>query len=129
MPQRTPWQAIGSPGMVEYSVCATIPDEDTIREYVSWLVSGHVQAVLAAGAVSATVSRPDPPSPVSVRVTYRFADRTCLDRYLAEHAPRLRAEGACRFPASAGLRFERSTGVVCGEFVPGPGRSRGSGLA
>lgn len=102
---------------VAYTVKATLPDEATTAEYVHWLAHAHVAHVIAAGAASAQVIRiTDPPQPTSVEVRYLFPNRRALESYLAQHAPRLRAEGLARFPAERGIRFSRSVGtleVVC----------------
>lgn len=98
---------------VSYTVIATIPDEATRDEYIAWLVDGHVQAVVAGGAVSAEVIRVDDPAfPIEVQARYTFPSRAAYDRYLSEHAPALREEGLARFPASRGIKLRREFGAI-----------------
>lgn len=98
---------------IAYSVYASLSDPDTRDEYIAWLRGGHVEAVVAAGASEARiVAVEDPGSPIQVQVHYIFPDRPSLDRYLRDHAPRLRAEGVARFPASRGIALRREVGVI-----------------
>lgn len=103
---------------IAYTVRATLPDEPTAREYIAWLKGGHVDAVLRAGARSATIVRLDGPAGpgggVCVEVRYLFPSREAFDRYEREHAPALRAEGLARFGPGSGrtVSFERSVGQV-----------------
>lgn len=117
-------------GPVFYAVTATLPDEATAAEYSSWLADGHVQHVIRGGAESARVVRLDPDStpspglagqaeaPVRCRIEtqYQFPSRAAFDRYVREVAPRLRADGLERFPASRGVGFERRLGGVVGTW-------------
>ena len=95
---------------IAYSVIATLPDPTMVPEYIAWLKSGHVDAVRRAGAESGVIIRvTDPASPVQVETRYVFPSRGVLDRYLAEVAPALRADGAERF-GSRGVTFARRIG-------------------
>jgi hypothetical protein len=98
---------------VAYTVVATLPSEGVAREYVEWLLDGHVAAVVAAGAVSGVVVRSEEP-PLEVETRYVFPGRAAFERYVKEFAPGLRAEGARRFPVEVGIRFERRVGVIEG---------------
>jgi len=111
-----------------YAVTATLPDEQTAREYLAWLEDGHVDAVIDAGAHSGMIVRldPDPPemfpdSPSDtppgnprprVETQYVFATRERFDRYVQRDAPALRADGLKRFPPERGIVFARRTGVI-----------------
>lgn len=98
-----------------YAVTATLPDEATAREYIAWLEDGHVDAVIKHGAHSGMIVRLDAEtSGQSPRVEthYVFATRELFDRYVAKHAPTLRADGLKRFPAERGVRFERRIGEI-----------------
>jgi hypothetical protein len=105
---------------IAYTVAARLPDEAVRSEYVEWLTSGHVQQVLAAGASEVKVLVLDGVSAVgagqdarlAVEVRYLFSSREQLDRYLAEDAPRLRAEGLVRFGPERLVSFSRSVGAV-----------------
>ncbi|HET7924869.1 MAG TPA: DUF4286 family protein [Rhodanobacteraceae bacterium] len=74
---------------------------DIYAEYRAWLAS-HVGEILAMpGFVSAEIFDVQDPAPSQGRraltVCYRLADQASLDRYFAEHAPRLREDGRRRF--------------------------------
>jgi hypothetical protein len=97
--------------MVFYAVIATLPDDATRDRYVTWLRTGHIQQVCTGGAADAAVIALDG-EPRRVMSRYSFATRERLERYLAEHAPRLRAEGLALFGPETGVRFERLTGDV-----------------
>lgn len=99
---------------IAYTVRALCPDPLTAQEYVDWLKGGHIQEVIKGGALSAAVIRLDdqPAGPHRVEVRYQFADRAALDRYLAQFAPALRADGLKRFPPERGVAFERTVGEI-----------------
>ncbi len=99
--------------MLVYTVIATLPDEAAASEYLAWLTGGHAESVVAGGAASARVVRiEEPPDPIQVEAQYVFASRADYDRYLRDHAPRLRAEGLALFGAPRGITFERRVGRV-----------------
>lgn len=99
--------------MLAYSVIATFPDQSLAAEYVAWLKGGHVQQVVAGGAVSAEVIHlEEPPTPIQIESRYIFAGRAEFDRYLRDHAPRLRTEGLARFGAGRGVTFQRRVGKI-----------------
>lgn len=99
--------------MIAYTVTATFPDHAAAGEYAAWLKGGHVGQVVAAGALSGEVVRLDDPStPIRVESRYIFAGRGEFDRYLRDHAPRLRAEGLARFGPDRGITFERRLGTI-----------------
>ncbi|MEX2218006.1 MAG: DUF4286 family protein [Phycisphaerales bacterium] len=103
---------------VAYTVTARFADPSITGEYIRWLSGGHIRAVIAGGAQHAEIVRIDDPSaPARVEVRYTFPDRATLDRYLAQFAPALRADGLARFPPDRGITFERTTGPI--------GRARG----
>lgn len=96
-----------------YAVIATLPDESMRTRYINWLLGGHIQQVCAGGATAASVVRLDG-QPLRVMARYTFATRDDLERYIATHAPRLRAEGLALFGPETGVTFERLTGEVAG---------------
>lgn len=99
---------------IAYTVVARIPDESIAREYVAWLEDGHLAGVLEGGARSAQIIRiDDPASPIRVETQYAFESRADFDRYEAEVAPALRADGLARWPGR-GVTFERSIGHIVG---------------
>lgn len=77
---------------------------DAAPEFDAWLAE-HVREMLALpGFRDARILTPENPdaAAASVRrvVQYTMAGRAELDRYIAEHAPRMRADGATRFGES-----------------------------
>lgn len=98
---------------LEYTVTAQLPSRTVFDEYVDWLVGGHAQMVMEAGALSARVVIPfTDDGTMLVRCSYIFQSRAAFDRYVRERAPRLRQEGLERFPASTGIVFLRETADV-----------------
>jgi hypothetical protein len=99
-----------------YMVIATLPSEAMAAEYVAWLLGGHVAAVVAGGAAVGEVIRLDAEAggPPRVMSRYEFASRAAFERYVAEVAPGLRAEGLEKFGPSRGVRYERLVGEVRG---------------
>jgi hypothetical protein len=81
-------------------------------EYLAWL-NAHVAEICALpgflGGQVLEVTDPAPaPGRASLCVQYRLTGPAALGRYLADHAPRLRAEGIERF----GDRFRASRRVL-----------------
>jgi hypothetical protein len=104
---------LGGMAEVTYSVIATIPDEQTRDEYLEWLEREHIADVVRAGARSGrAVLVVEPGEPLQVESQYEFESMAAFDRYVAEEAPRLRAEGLRRFGPERGIRFERRVGEV-----------------
>jgi hypothetical protein len=103
---------------VAYTVRISLADEATREVYIRWLAEDHLAKVLVGGAARAEVVAMDPiegsgadAGRVVVEVRYQFRDRAGLERYLQEHAPRLRAEGLAKF-ADIDLRITRSIGLI-----------------
>lgn len=80
-------------------------------EWVAWLLGEHIADVVAAGATSGRVIRLD--QPLCYAAQYEFASAEALSAYLADQAPRLRAEGERRFGADQ-VAYARRTGIVLG---------------
>jgi hypothetical protein len=97
-----------------YMVAATLPNAALADEYVAWLEDGHIDAVIKGGAHSAMIVRLEPDAAGNPRVMtqYVFATREVFDRYVAVHAPALRADGMKRFPTERGVRVERMIGTI-----------------
>ncbi len=75
------------------------PEPGVAADFDLWLRK-HVRDMLALpGFLEAAISlRADDDAPEPTRtVQYRLVDRAALDRYLEEHAPRMRAEGVEAF--------------------------------
>jgi hypothetical protein len=109
-------EASGEEGLmsIAYTVTAAFDDLSVAGEYVRWLQEGHLAEVLEGGAAEATLVRLEPTAaaPLRFEVRYRFPSMAVFQRYEAEFAPRLRAEGLAKFPASRGVRMSRSLGEV-----------------
>lgn len=104
---------MSGPETVIYEV--NIDLDATLRgEYLAWL-RGHVDEICALpGFLGARILEvTDPPAlagRASLSVQYRLSGPAALGAYLADHAPRLRAEGQERF----GGRFTASRRVLAG---------------
>jgi hypothetical protein len=100
--------------MFSYTVAAEFDDLAVADEWLAWMRGGHLQDVCDAGAIDAEAIRVDtaPGDAARCEARYHFASREAFARYERDHAPRLRAEGLARFPASRGVRYVRSTGEV-----------------
>ncbi|MCE7939345.1 DUF4286 domain-containing protein [bacterium] len=96
-------------GVVLYVVSCAFTDPAVAEAWVAWLRDGHLAEVCAAGARDAQVFRIDGDA-LRYDVHYRFGSRAAFERYLAEAAPRLRAEGLRRFPTALGLTYTRWVG-------------------
>ncbi|MGH7583979.1 MAG: DUF4286 family protein [Gemmatimonadales bacterium] len=77
--------------------------ESTAPELERWMRNTHIPDVLATGCfIGAHFDRDDG----RFRTSYHAAGRADLDRYLAEHAARLRDEFARRFPTGVAVSRE-----------------------
>ena len=103
--------------MYAYTVRATFADPDMADAWIAWLVGGHIDAVLAAGALNADIVRLDAAGLNALEVRYAFADADAFRAYERDHAPRLRAEGAARFPPSE-VAYDRSDGPIVWASYP-----------
>lgn len=89
--------------MVFYEVTA-IPEPDIREAYEQYMRTKHVGDVLASGCfVAARIAVSDEGL---YRTTYVAATRADLDRYLQEHAPRLRADFSEHVPRGVTLSRE-----------------------
>lgn len=98
-----------------YTVRTTCPSLQVRGRYLSWLMPDHVLAVKTAGAHGVRIVLPDRASetaPAVVEVQYVFPSRKAFDTYVRDHAPALRADGLKRFPAEAGLTYERQVAEI-----------------
>jgi hypothetical protein len=85
--------------MVAYEVSVDV-DASIRADYLRWL-RAHVAEILAlpgfTGVDVFEVVDPADDATLRVCMQYRLVDDDALARYLREHAPRLRADGAGRF--------------------------------
>ncbi len=92
-----------------YTVQGEFEDAAVAAEWVGWLQHGHLADVLAGGAREAVLVQL---SAVKFEVRYRFADAAAFAAYERDAAPKLRAEGLAKFPATRGVKMARSTGEI-----------------
>ena len=89
--------------MITYEVTATV-DPAITTEYERYMRARHIPDVLASGCFrEATFGRSEVGR---YRIRYEAPDRATLERYLAEHAPRLRADVEHHFPTGVTLTRE-----------------------
>jgi hypothetical protein len=103
---------------VKYVVTSTMKSHDVVEEFVSWLTGGHVQALLAAGASSATIAHIDSEigGTFIVEVEYIFPSRESLESYFAGPAIPLRQEGKELFVDTGKCVLSRRIGDVVFEL-------------
>lgn len=92
-----------------YTVTAEFDAPAVAAEWVAWLREGHLAEVLEGGALEAAVIQL---GPLQFQARYGFSDAAAFAKYEQEHAPRLRAEGLRKFPATRGVRMSRASGEV-----------------
>lgn len=96
--------------MIAYTVTAHSEDPAQRDAWIAWLRGGHMRAVIQGGAQTATLTRHDDGTTLSVR--YIFPDRASFDSYERDHAPALRAEGLALFPPGPGFSLSRTIGEI-----------------
>jgi hypothetical protein len=105
---------------VQYTVTATCADAATRDRYLHWLLTRHVDMVLATRLPTSArvVSLQSDAAPLRVQSIYIFPSQEALETYTQHHAPALRAEGLALFANT--ITFERSTAAVQKEWLPSP---------
>src|SRR5262249_16622241 len=103
---------LGGGPRVAYTVTATFTEAAVADEGLAWLCGGHPAQGIAAGGTSSGVVELDVQSGRTFEARYVFPSREVFERYVSEHAPRLREEGARLFPSERGVSLRRSHGVV-----------------
>lgn len=89
--------------MTTYEITAVVRP-DLAPAYERYMRDHHIPDVLATGEFTAASFGRSAPG--RYRVRYEARDRTSLDRYLADHAPELRADFAKHFPDGVELSRE-----------------------
>lgn len=97
---------------VIYEVTATV-DLESADDYEAFLIRRHIPDLLRTGCFESASFEVSVPG--RYRIRYAAPDRKSLERYFAEHAPRLRADFATHFPEGAELSREEWT--VLKEFA------------
>ena len=92
-----------------YTVHAVFDEQAVADEWAAWLRNGHFADVMAGGAHGAELVQR---APLELEARYWFADAAAFTKYEQQSAPKLRAEGLAKFPASRGVRMSRSLGEV-----------------
>jgi hypothetical protein len=101
---------------VTYEITAEVR-EDLVPEYEEFMRRTHVPDLLATGYFAgASFSRS---TAGRYRVRYEARDAASLERYLADNAPRLRAQFDARFPE--GVRLSREVWTVLQAWPTGAG--------
>jgi quinol monooxygenase YgiN len=92
-------------------------EREIAAAYASWLHTHVAQMLALPGFVGAELFE-DPAANDASNVAwccqYRLVDAAALERYLQEHAPRMRADGVARF----GARFSATRRVLQPVAVP-----------
>ncbi len=95
--------------MITYEVTATVRDDLRTR-YEVFMRERHIPDVLLTGLfLGAHILRADDGR---FRTRYELADRPALERYLATHAARLRADFHAHFPEGVELSRDVWNGLV-----------------
>lgn len=102
--------------MITYEITATVR-ADLCDAYERYMRDRHIPDLLATGSFAgATIARS---SPGRYRIRYEAHDRESLERYLGEHAPRLRRHATDTFPE--GLQLTREEWTVLAAWPPAGG--------
>lgn len=96
-------------GRFSYVVRAEFDTAELAEEWIAWLLHGHLEDVVKAGALEASLVRL---TPMLAEARYVFTDAAAFAEYEKGPAVALRAESAQKFPASRGLRMSRSSGEI-----------------
>lgn len=89
--------------MIVYEVSIDVR-EPVFAEYRAWLLAHAAEILQLPGFLAAEIFERREPIAAGVRglvVHYRLIDEAALQRYLDEHAPRLREDGVRRFGDAA----------------------------
>jgi hypothetical protein len=88
--------------MVTYEVTAVV-ESSHVADYEKY-IRGHIPDLLATGCFASASF--DQAAPGQYRVRYRSKTREDLDRYLRDHAQRLRADFSKHFPSGVTISRE-----------------------
>lgn len=100
--------------MVTYEITAGVPSDRAAR-YEAYMRGRHIPDLLATGCFAgASLFRS---APGRYRIRYEAHDDAALERYLAGHAPRLRAHFEAEFPD--GITLSREVWTVLERWPAG----------
>ena len=91
---------------VVYEVMVTLAAGTDVEVFADWMRDHHIPALLATRCFNAAEFERDTTVHLRFRTRYFATDRAALDRYLNEHAPRLRADLQRHFGEGATVRRE-----------------------
>ena len=89
--------------MIAYEVTVDV-DETVAEQYIVYMTSRHIPGILATGCFA--VAELDRARETRFRQRYLAASLADLERYLEDHAPRLRKDFADHFPSGVSLTRE-----------------------
>lgn len=95
--------------MLSYEVTIQLDDLSLANALESYMRDGHLAEVLATGCF--LDGHFEQSAPGIYRTRYSVSSLEALDRYVEEHAPRLRADFQEHFPS--GLRVTRAVWSEC----------------
>ena len=96
---------------ISYTVCCQISSDQNAKNWIKWLVEGHIQGVINGGAVKAElVELATEENYRSFEVRYEFASEKDFVTYQKDHAPALQEEGLKLFPPENGFKYSRTNG-------------------
>lgn len=102
------------PTSIWYEVRASVRP-DVVTRYEAYMREKHIRDVLATGAFrSATLERA---AAGEYCIRYEAPSRDALERYLRDHAPRLREDANAHFPE--GVELRRAEWVLVEQFRAG----------
>ncbi len=100
--------------MLSYEVTIQLDDASLAEAFETYMRDKHLGEVFATGCfIDAHFEQS---APGVYRSRYSVASQDDLNRYLAEHAPRLRADFAEHFPA--GMRLSRAVWQSIRAYAP-----------
>ena len=100
--------------MLSYEVTIQLDDASLAGALETYMRDKHVGEVFATGCF--TGAHFEQSAPGVYRSRYSVASQEDLDRYLAEHAPRLRADFVAHFPA--GMTLSRAIWKSVRAYTP-----------
>ena len=98
--------------MIVYEVTAIVRN-DLFEAYERYMLERHIPDLMQTGAFVAATFERSRPGRYAIR--YSAPDRKSLDEYLADHAPRLRADLLEHFPE--GIELSRTEWEVIASFA------------
>ena len=89
-----------------YEVMVTLADGTDVEVFADWMRDTHIPALLATRCFSAAEFERDAAVHLRFRTRFFAIDRAAYDRYLSEHAPKIRADFQRHFGEGSTVRRE-----------------------